>query len=70
VGKAVGGSVQRHRAARRIRAALAGEIPGLADGTLVVVRALPGADTDPGLSRDVAAAVAAATAKALRVVSS
>jgi hypothetical protein len=38
----------------------------LADGTLVVVRALPGADTDPSLPRDVAAAVAAAADKAHR----
>ena len=66
VGKTVGGSVQRHRAARRIRAAIAGEIAELAEGTLVVIRALPGADTDPSLSRDVCAAVAAAAEKAHR----
>lgn len=58
VGKVVGGSVQRHRAARRIRGAMAA-LP-LAPGTRVVVRALKGADTDPGLPDDLAAALAAA----------
>lgn len=50
VGKVVGGSVERHRAARRIRAALAPLMTDLAPGTRVVVRALAGADTDPVLA--------------------
>lgn len=57
--KAVGGSVARHRAARRIRGALTPLVPGLPGGTMVVVRALVGADTDPNLARDVAAGVSA-----------
>lgn len=61
VGKAVGGSVQRHRAARRIRGVLAGHLDTLEPGTRVVVRALKGADTDADLSADLAAALSAAT---------
>ena len=60
VGKVVGGSVQRHRAARRIRGALAAQLPVLRPGTRVVVRALKGADTDPGLAQDLASALTAA----------
>ena len=60
VGKVVGGSVQRHRAARRIRAALAPLMADLDPGTRIVVRALVGADTDPGLPAVVGEAVAAA----------
>lgn len=62
VGKAVGGSVERHRAARRIRSALAPLIADLDPGTRIVVRALAGADTDPGLAAAMAEAVAAARA--------
>lgn len=62
VGKVVGGSVQRHRAARRIRAALGPVMPDLAPGTRIVVRALAGADTDPALAAAVDEAVAAARA--------
>lgn len=62
VGRVVGGSVQRHRAARRIRAALAPLLPDQSPGTRVVVRALAGADTDPALPAHVAEAVAAARA--------
>ncbi|MCB0916005.1 MAG: ribonuclease P protein component [Actinobacteria bacterium] len=46
VGKAVGGSVVRHRVARRLRAILAGQLPQWdAQGADVVVRALPRAAT-------------------------
>jgi ribonuclease P protein component len=55
VGKVVGGSVQRHRAARRLRGALAPLIPELPVGSRVVVRALAGADTDPDLGEQVRA---------------
>lgn len=68
VGKAVGGSVNRHRAARRIRAAVAGQIAALPVGALVVIRALPGADTDPGLAFDVTDAVLTATDKSRRAM--
>jgi len=41
VGRSVGGSVVRHRVARRLRAQLAAKIPTLPDGSGLVVRALP-----------------------------
>ena len=43
VGKSVGGSVARHRVSRRLRAQLALRLDTLADGSGLVVRALPGA---------------------------
>jgi ribonuclease P protein component len=43
VGKAVGGSVVRHRVARRLRAQVAGRLDALPPGTGMVVRALPAA---------------------------
>lgn len=57
VPRSVGGSVERHRVARRIRGGLAPLMPGLAPGTLVVVRALPGASADRRLGERVRAAV-------------
>ena len=61
VGKTVGGSVVRHRVARRLRGQLASRLSGLPDGTGVVVRALPdaaeatsarlGADLDAAFER-------------------
>jgi len=66
VGKAVGGSVVRHRAARRLRAALAPVVVDLPQGSRVVVRALPGAAADPGLADEVRGAVAAAVARVPR----
>lgn len=63
VGKAVGNSVARHRAARRIRACLAPLIGDLPGGTHVVVRALAGADTDPGLCSDLTSAISGALAR-------
>jgi ribonuclease P protein component len=53
VSKAVGGSVQRHRAARRIRAAVRPLLTEVPPGATVVVRALPGADTSASLAADV-----------------
>ena len=53
VSKAIGGSVQRHRAARRIRAAVGPLLATVPRGATIVVRALPGADTDPRLRHDV-----------------
>jgi ribonuclease P protein component len=43
VGKAVGGSVVRHRVARRLRAQLACRLDSLPAGSGTVVRALPAA---------------------------
>jgi ribonuclease P protein component len=61
VSKAVGGSVVRHRVARRLRHLLAERLPALPAGTRLVVRAAPsaatatsaqlGADLDSALAR-------------------
>jgi ribonuclease P protein component len=61
VGKAVGGSVVRHRVARQLRAQLARRLLSLPHGSGTVVRALPtaagatsaelGADLDAALGR-------------------
>lgn len=66
VGKAVGNSVARHRASRRLRACLAPLIADLPAGSRVVIRALAGADTDPHLCRDVTAAVTGAATNGRR----
>ena len=47
VSKAVGGSVVRHRTARRLRALLLPRLPFLPAGTRLVVRAAPGAGAAP-----------------------
>jgi ribonuclease P protein component len=47
VGKVVGNSVERHRAARRIRAAVRDVVEQLPPGSRVVIRALPGSATSP-----------------------
>ncbi len=47
ISKAVGGSVVRHAVARKLRHLLRDRLPGLADGTLLVVRAAPAAATAP-----------------------
>ena len=60
VSKVVGGSVQRHRAARRIRGAVGPLVSSLPRGARVVVRALPGADRSPLLAQDVADGVSKA----------
>lgn len=61
VGRSVGGSVVRHRVARRLRGQLAGRLTTLPEGSGVVVRALPdaaeatsarlGADLDAAFDR-------------------
>jgi ribonuclease P protein component len=66
VGKSVGGSVIRHRTARRIRGAVAGIVPGLPAGSRIVIRALPGADHDPELPSCVALGITAALERAAR----
>ena len=62
VSKAVGGSVVRHRTARRLRALLAARLPSLPAGARLVVRAAPpaGAATSAALAPDLDAALAAA----------
>lgn len=57
VSKSVGGSVERHRAARRIRGAVRPLVDLLPSGSRVVVRALPGADTDRQLADSVASGI-------------
>lgn len=58
VSKAVGNSVIRHRAARRIRGIMRPLLATLPEGARVVVRALPGSATDTGLTQHIGAAVA------------
>ena len=60
--KAIGGSVERHRAARRMRAALRPLIPLLPPGSRLVVRALPGADRAGDLAVQIDSAVRQALA--------
>jgi ribonuclease P protein component len=60
VSRAVGGSVVRHRAARRIRAAIRPLLPAMPATTMVVVRARVGADRDPSLADDLRAALTSA----------
>ena len=58
VSKAVGGAVQRNLVKRRLRHLVRARLPLLAPGSLVVVRALPGAATadNADLARDLDAA--------------
>jgi ribonuclease P protein component len=57
VSKAIGNSVARHRAARRLRGAVHPLLAEFPSGLHVVLRALPGADADPCLPAQVADAV-------------
>ncbi len=63
VSKAVGGSVVRHRTARRLRHLLLPRLAGLDEGTRLVVRAQSGAGAAPSsaLAADLDAALAMAT---------
>lgn len=60
VSKAVGGAVQRNMVKRRLRHLVRDRLPLLPPGSLVVVRALPGAGTadHAELARDLDAALA------------
>jgi ribonuclease P protein component len=64
VGKAVGNSVVRHRVSRRLRAAVSGLVDDLPAGSRVVLRALPGAEQDAGLTEDVVHAITLASRRA------
>jgi ribonuclease P protein component len=59
VSKAVGGAVQRNLVKRRLRHLVRDRLPELAPGSLVVVRALPGAAaaSHADLARDLDAAL-------------
>lgn len=63
VSKSVGNSVIRHRVSRRIRGAVSPLLPTLPAGTYVVVRALPGAATDPSLACSIHDALAVGLAR-------
>jgi ribonuclease P protein component len=64
VGKAVGNSVVRHRVSRRLRGAVSGLVEDLPTGSRVVLRALPGAEQDAGLTQDVVHAITLASKRA------
>ena len=70
VGKAVGCAVLRHRTSRRLRHLLQASLDDLPPGTRLVVRAQGGAGaaSTAALRLDLEAALAAALAKAARVV--
>jgi ribonuclease P protein component len=65
IGRGIGGSVVRHRTARRLREVVRRLLPTMPRGFDVVVRCLPGAGTATfdELSRDVEQALASAFAK-------
>lgn len=63
VSKAVGGSVVRHRTARRLRHLLRDRLPALPPGALLVVRAAPAAGTAPSSALGEALDAALASAK-------
>lgn len=68
VSKRVGGSVVRHRVSRRLRAAAATVISTLPPGSMIVLRALPGAGTDDRLVEDTVRAIEAAVGRASEFV--
>jgi ribonuclease P protein component len=57
ISKAVGGSVKRHRVARKVRHAITPLIPSLPTGSLLVIRAL-GQDGDTNLETEIAELIA------------
>ena len=57
ISKAVGGSVKRHRAARKVRHAVAPTIPSLPPGSLLVIRAL-GQDGDSNIESEISELIA------------
>lgn len=63
--KAIGGSVTRHRAARRIRGAVGGLLSTLPQRSRIVVRALPGAESAPGIAEDVRSGIRTALSRRL-----
>lgn len=59
IGKPVGNSVKRHGVSRRVRGVMASLVTDLPDGSLWVVRGLPGAAESGTLAEDLRSAVAA-----------
>jgi len=57
ISKAVGGSVKRHRVARKVRHAITPLIPSLPTGSLLVIRAL-GQDGDTNLQTEISELIA------------
>ncbi len=64
VGKQVGNSVARHRVSRQLRAALTHVVATWPAGTVVVLRALPGAYSSGDLQEQAQSAAASAVARA------
>jgi len=58
IGKPVGNSVKRHAVSRRVRGVMASLVTDLPDGSLWVVRGLPGAAESGTLAEDLRSAVA------------
>ena len=68
INKAVGGSVQRHRLARKIRHAVAPHIASLPTGALLVIRALK-EDGDRSVSEEILELINKLSTKSAKVAS-
>ena len=68
INKAVGGSVKRHRLARKIRHAVAPHIASLPTGSLLVIRALK-EDGDRNVSEEILELISKLSAKSAKVAS-
>lgn len=66
VTRAVGGSVERHRVSRRLRAAVRPVVSTLPPGSTVVLRALPSAAGDPHLASSTVTAIGRALERSSR----
>lgn len=66
ISKSVGGSVKRHRIARKIRHAVAPTIPTLPTGSLLVIRAL-GQEGDSNIASEIAELIAKLISRAEKV---
>ena len=68
INKTVGGSVKRHRLARKIRHAVAPHIASLPTGSLLVIRALK-EDGDRSVSEEILELISKLSAKSAKVAS-
>lgn len=68
INKTVGGSVKRHRLARKIRHAVAPHIASLPTGSLLVIRALK-EDGDRNVSEEISELISKLSAKSTKVAS-
>ena len=66
ISKSVGGSVKRHRVARKVRHAVAPTIPTLPTGSLLVIRAL-GQEGDSNIASEIAELIAKLISRAEKV---